>query len=187
MPDTLTRGAARRGPRAPLASFDPVPRTATAIATLAALFAAWAGWSWYSAANDGSFGYSRTRDEVLRSGEQAVQNLNTLDYRDVGTGLKTWQDSTTSGLYDQITQGRAGFEDSVRKARTVTSARVLEGAVSELDERSGKASVIVALQITVTPPGGAPVTKQSRMVGELARTSSGWKLSDLGQAPMGTS
>ncbi|WP_433331959.1 hypothetical protein [Spirillospora sp. CA-294931] len=161
-------------------------RTATALLVAAALFAAWAGWSWYSAAHDDALAYSHTREEVLRSGEQAVQNLNTLDYRSLAAGLKTWQDSTTSDLYKQITEGRAGFEQELQKARTITSAKILAGAVSELDVRSGKASVIVAVQITVTPPQGAPVTKQSRLLGHLARTSGGWKLSALGQAPTGT-
>ncbi|MFB4305453.1 hypothetical protein [Actinomadura sp. GTD37] len=162
---------------------DTPRRTATAVLVLAALFAAWAGWSWYAAAHDDAHAYSRTRDEALQAGEQAVQNLNTLDYRNLGPGLKTWQDSTTSDLYRQITQGRAAFEAQVTKARTVTSARILDAAVAELDERSGLARVLVAVEITVTPPEGDPVTKQSRLVGKVTRTSGGWKLSELGQAP----
>jgi Mce-associated membrane protein len=43
----------------------------------------------------------------------------------------------------------------------------------------------VAVQITVTPASGSPVTKQSRLAGTLTRTSSGWKLSQLGQVPVG--
>ncbi|WP_433241846.1 hypothetical protein [Actinomadura nitritigenes] len=169
-----------------LQSIDTVRRTAVCCAVLAALFAAWAGWNWYTAAHDGSYAYSRTRDDVLQSAEQGVQNLNTLDYRTVDAGLRTWLDSTTGDLHRQIAQDRAGFTDRVRTARTVTTARILGAAVSELDERSGKASVLVAVETTVTPPGGAPVTKQNRLEGRLARTGGGWKLSDLGQAPTGT-
>ncbi|TMR38776.1 hypothetical protein [Actinomadura geliboluensis] len=165
---------------------DTLRRTATALLVLAALFAAWAGWSWYSAAHDDAHAYSRTRDEALLAGEQAVQNLNTLDYRDLASGLKTWQDSTTSDLYRQITQGRAAFEAQVKKARTITTARILDAAVAELDERSGKARILVAVEITVTPPEGAPAVKQSRLVGKVTRTPAGWKLSELGQAPTDT-
>ena len=43
----------------------------------------------------------------------------------------------------------------------------------------------MAVQITVTPANGSPVTKQSRLVGTLAKTASGWKLSQLGQVPVG--
>jgi Mce-associated membrane protein len=45
--------------------------------------------------------------------------------------------------------------------------------------------MMVAVQITVTPASGTPVTKQSRLLGTLARTPSGWKLSALGQVPVG--
>ena len=162
---------------------DTPQRTAAALLVLAALFAAWAGWSWYAAAHDDARAYSRARDDVLEAGRQGVQNLNTLDYRSLGPGLKTWQDSTTGDLHRQITQGRPAFEEQVAKARTITSARILDAAVAELDERSGKARMLVAVEITVTPPDGDPATRQSRLVGELTRTPGGWKLSTLGQAP----
>jgi Mce-associated membrane protein len=45
---------------------------------------------------------------------------------------------------------------------------------------------MVAVQITVTPVSGSPVTKQSRLLGTLTRTQAGWKLSALGQVPVGT-
>ena len=54
-----------------------------------------------------------------------------------------------------------------------------------LNTRAGTASIMVAVQISVTPVSGSPVTKQSRLLGTLARTSSGWKLSALGQVPVG--
>ncbi|RAY11071.1 hypothetical protein DPM19_32490 [Actinomadura craniellae] len=165
---------------------DPLLVTATVLVIVAALWAAWAGWSWYSAAHDDSLRYSQLRDEVLRSGGQAVQNLNTLDYRDLDRGLRLWQDSSTSELYEQIVQGREKFEEDVTKAKTITTARILEGAVTELDDHAGKASVIMAVQITVTLPGEAPATKQTRLMGELTRTASGWKLNALGQAPAGS-
>lgn len=162
---------------------DTPRRTAAALLVLAALFAVWAGRSWYSAAHDDARAYSRARDDVLEAGEQGVQNLSTLDYRSLGPGLKTWQDSTTGDLHRQITQGRPAFEQQVAKARTITTARVLDAAVAELDERSGRARMLVAVEITVTPPDGDPATRQSRLVGELTRTSGGWRLSGLGRAP----
>jgi len=164
---------------------DPVRTTALTLLVIAALCAAWFGWSWYSAAHDEELAYSRTREEVLRTGEQAVQNLNTLDYRNIDAGLKVWLDSSTGDLNKQISGSRTSFADKVRQARTVTSARVLESALTELDTRSGKAVIMVALQITVTPQEGKAVTKQSRMLGELTRTRAGWKLSALEPASVG--
>lgn len=174
--------AAEKGPRGEAGTSRTV---AIALAVIAAVCAAWFGWSWYGAAHDESLHYSRTRDDVLRAGEQAVQNLNTLDYRSLNQGLKLWQDSSTNELYQQIVQGRPQFEQAVRKAQTITSAKVLDAAVTELDQHAGKASVIVALQITVTPPKGDPAIKKTRLMGQLTRTSTGWKLSALAQAPVG--
>jgi Mce-associated membrane protein len=165
---------------------DPLLLVATVLVVAAAACAAYFGWSWYGAAHDESLAYSRDRDTVLRAAEQGVQNLNTLDYRKVDQGLASWEDSSTGDLRRQLAEGRAQFAAQVRLARTVTTARILDGAVTELDDHAGKAGAIVAVQITVTPPNGAPTTKQSRMRAQLTRTPSGWKLSALGQAPVGT-
>jgi Mce-associated membrane protein len=165
---------------------DPVLATATVLLVVAAVCAAFFGWSWYRAAHDESLAYSRDRDAVLRAGEQGVQNMNTLDYRKVDQGLAAWEDSSTGDLHGELVKGRAQFTAQVQLAKTVTTAKILDGAVTELDDRTGKAGVIVAVQITVTPPTGDPTTKQSRMRAQLTRTPSGWKLSALGQAPVGT-
>jgi len=169
-----------------LRSSDPVLLVATVFAVVAAACAGYFGWDWYGAAHDGSLAYSRDRDAVLRAAEQGVQNMNTLDYRAVEQGLASWEESSTGDLHQQLVQGRARFTQQVRLARTVTTAKILDGAVTELDDRAGKAGAIVAVQVTVTPPTGAPATKQSRMRAQLTRTPSGWKLSALGQAPVGT-
>ncbi|MEV3987958.1 hypothetical protein AB0J57_03530 [Streptomyces sp. NPDC049837] len=165
---------------------NPLLTSAAALALLAAGGAGWGGWAWYTAAHDESAAYATTRDEVLAAGEQAVQNMNTLDHRDLRRGLDTWQASATGDLLAQLTDSRAQFERQIRQARTVTGAKVLSGAVTELDTRAGRASVMVALRITVTPPKGKPAAKEARMLGELTRTPEGWKLSALGQAPVGT-
>ncbi|MBW8481661.1 hypothetical protein K1Y72_04705 [Actinomadura sp. PM05-2] len=160
-----------------------LPRTAAALLCAAAVAAAWFGWGWYAAAHDSSLRYSWLREQVLQAGEQGVQNLSTLDYRTVDAGLKVWRDSSTGELHDQLVQGGAQFKADVQRGRTVTTAKVLDGAVGELDERAGRATVLTAVQITVTPAQGAPSSKQSRLVARLTRTPAGWKVSALGQAP----
>lgn len=165
---------------------DPVLLVAVALTVVAAACAAYFGHSWYAAAHDDSLAYSRDRDAVLRAAEQGVQNMNTLDYRKVDQGLTSWEDSSTGDLRQELVQGRAQFAAQVRQAQTVTTAKILDAAVTELDDRVGKAGVIVAVQITVTPSSGSPTTKQSRMRAQLTRTPSGWKLSALGQAPLGS-
>lgn len=165
----------------------PLLVVALTLAVAAAVAAALTGWSWYGAAHDDDTAFARTRDTVLAAAEQAVQNLNTLDHGDLDHGLDVWESSTTGDLHTQLAQGRADFAKQVRQAQTTTTAKVLSGAVTELDTRTGKAGVMVALRITVQAPKSQPAVKETRMLGELTRTAAGWKLSALGQAPTGDS
>ncbi|MFD5874780.1 hypothetical protein [Streptomyces sp. NPDC060322] len=164
---------------------NPLVVAAIVLTVAAAGAAGWGGWSRYDAAHDGSAAYAEARDAALAAGEQAVQNMNTLDHAQVEKGLDRWEDSTTGDLHRQLVDGRDAFVKQIEAARTVSSARILSGAVTELDERAGKAGVMVALRVTVTAPEGKPAVKESRMLGQLTRTSEGWKLSALGQAPVG--
>jgi Mce-associated membrane protein len=164
---------------------EPVVAAALVLAILAALFAAWSGWSWYRASTAGPPPDAQLRDQALQAGEQAVQNFNTLDYRKVAAGLALWEQSSTGPLRAEISKGRAQFEQQIQQTKTITTARILDGALTALNPQAGTASIIVAVQLTVTPASGSPVTKQSRLVGTLAKTASGWKLSQLGQLPVG--
>lgn len=166
-------------------SRDPVLAVAAVLAAAAVCFAAWSGWGWYSAARAGVPALAQTRDQVLRAGEQDVQNFNTLDYRHVDAGLLLWERSSAGPLRAQITAGRAQFKQQVEQAKTITSAKILDAALVTLNTRAGTASLIAAVQLTVIPAKGAPVTKQSRLEGQLTRTATGWKLTALGQAPVG--
>jgi Mce-associated membrane protein len=167
-------------------SKDPLIRIASLVTLIAAGAAAWFGWSYYTASGDDSIAYAAERDRVLAVAGQEIVNLNTLDYRQVDAGLKVWQDSATAQLYDQIVQGRERLKTEVRKAKTTSTAKILESGLTELDTRAGKAAVIAAVRITITGADGKPVDNTRRFAGQLTRTSDGWKLSALGQAPTGT-
>jgi Mce-associated membrane protein len=164
---------------------EPLVATAVVLAVLAAGFAAWSGWSLYQASNAGPPAAAQLRDQVLQAGEQAVQNFNTLDYRKVAAGLALWEQSSTGPLHAEISAGRSQFTKQIEATKTVTTARILDGALTALNPKAGTASIMVAVQITVAPASGSPVTKQSRLLGTLTRTPSGWKLSALGQLPVG--
>ncbi|MFE9939201.1 hypothetical protein [Streptomyces hirsutus] len=163
----------------------PLPAVLLALTLTAGGFAAWAGQDWYRAAHDDRAAYAEQRDEALAAGEQAVQNLNTLDHRNLDRGLDLWEASTTGELHEQLASGRTEFAEQVKAAETVTTARVLSGAVAEIDDRAGRARVLIALRVTVEAADGAKTDKDSRMLGELTRTEGRWKLSALGQAPVG--
>jgi Mce-associated membrane protein len=178
----LTGGVSRLG----IAAWrqNPLLATSCALLTVAVVFAAWAAISWVTAPRASATG--QVRDLALREGEQAVLNFNTLDYRSVARGLSLWEQSSTGALRSEITTGRASFEQEIEQAKSVTTAKILDAALTRLNARSGRASIIVALQVTVTPDHGTAATKQSRQEGLLTRTPSGWKLSSLEQVPVGS-
>ncbi len=176
----LVQAAARRLVK------DPLLAVAVVLAVAAAVFAAWSGLAWHSAAQAGTVAQAQARDQVLQEGEQDVQNFNTLDYRDVGQGLSLWEQSSAGALRAQIVAGSAEFEKQVEQAKTITTAKILDAALVTLNTRAGTASIIAAVQLTVVPAKGAAVTKQTRLDGQLTRTASGWKLTALGQVPVGS-
>lgn len=176
--DGVLRSERRLGSRT-----DPLLATAALLLLVAILLAAWAGWSWLSAPRAAAA--AQPRDQALRAGEQAILNFNTLDYRTVAQGVRLWEQSSTGALHTQIVAGQASFEQQIKQAQTVTTARILDGALTGLNVRAGTAEIIVALQLTVTPAHGSATTKQSRLTGRLTRTPSGWKLSALSQVPVG--
>jgi Mce-associated membrane protein len=169
-------------PRRPAWTTDPLIATASVLLAAAIVFAAFSCWAWLSAPRASAA--APIRDEALRAGEQAVLNFNTLDYRHVEAGLRLWAQSSTGALHRQVVTGRTAFEQQVRQARTVTTAKILDAALTSLNVGAGRARIIVALQITVVPATGTPVTKQSRLSGQLSRSQAGWKLSALGQVPV---
>jgi Mce-associated membrane protein len=160
---------------------------AVILTVLSAVAAAVFGTLWWLAAHDSDAQFSAARDQVLQAAEQGAVNLNTLDYRTADEGLRLWQQSTTGDLHEQLVSGADGFLAQVRQAKTVTTARVLSGAVTELDERAGRASAILALEVTVTPSTGQPSNKRERLAAQLTRTAGGWRLSAIGQVPVNAS
>ena len=161
----------------------PLVATSSGLLVVAVLFAVWAGLSWLTAPRVSAL--AQARDEALREGEQAVLNFNTLNYRNVGQGVQLWEQSSTGALHSEIAAGRSAFEQQIEQAKSVTTAKILDAALTTVDVRTGRASIIVAMQVTVTPAHGAAATKQSRQEGVLTRTPSGWKLSSLEQVPVG--
>lgn len=158
---------------------NPVLAAMAVLAVAAAACAGWFGWSWYAAAHSAALADARARDVVLQDAEQSVLNFNTLDYHQAPAGLKLWLDSSTGTLHSQLSSGLQQEVKLVQSKKTITTAKILDGAVTQLDTAAGTASVMVAVDVTVTPSKGSPFTERESEVGQLARTSSGWKLSAL--------
>jgi Mce-associated membrane protein len=155
------------------------------LVVLAAGYAAWAGVAWWSGSTGDGVEYSRERDEVLRVGQVGIANFTTLDHRKVDEDLARWMDSSTGDLRQEIETGKDTRKKQIQDARTVTTSRVLDAAVTELDDRAGQAHLIAVVETTVTPDGGQPVKKVNRYQTDLTRTDAGWKLSALGPVAAG--
>lgn len=169
---------------------------------IAAVCAGWLGWRWNDSPGSSSASTTATTGTtatgkgasssqlvrtVLEQGEKDVQNFNTLSYRNLAQGLANWKNSSTGTLRTETTSGWSTFAKQVTKLQTVSTATILDAALTSLNGQNGTAGIIVALQVTVKPAKGSAATKRSRLEGTLTRTSSGWKLSSLGEVPVGTS
>jgi Mce-associated membrane protein len=154
---------------------------AVALVVAAAAVAGWFGVAWFNAANDDSLAYSQVRDEVNRVGVAAVVTMNTLDFNKVDEGLKDWESATTGALHDEVIKGKKTSRDAIVAAQSVTQATPLSSAVSELDDRAGQASILVALKVHVTVKGEEPTDKYMRLAAKLQRTDDGWKLYEIGR------
>ncbi|SDF65524.1 Mce-associated membrane protein [Lentzea fradiae] len=159
-------------------------RTFTVVAAVLAVltfgYAAYTGVAWYSASHSAEAEYAATRDEALRSGQVGITNFLTLDYQKVDEDLQRWLSSSTGPLRAEIDKDKDSRRKQLVDAKSVTTSKVLDSAITELDDRTGTASMIAVVESTVTPADGQKVTKINRYLTELTRTDDGWKLSQLG-------
>jgi Mce-associated membrane protein len=161
------------------AASDPLRASAIVVTLIAAVCAAWFGGFWLSAANSSSLAYSQARDGVLQAAEQGVVNLNTLNYHRARKDLELWLASSTGSLHSGLAQELQQEVQVTQQDKLITTATILDGAVTRLDTSAGTASVMIALTFTVTVSNETPATKFESELGELTKTSSGWKLSSL--------
>ena len=153
---------------------------AVVLAVLTFGYAAYFGVAWYSASHSSESSFAATRDDALRSGQVGITNFLTLDYKKVDEDLQRWLNSSTGELRAEIDKDKDSRKKQLVDAKTVTTSKVLGAAISELDDRTGKAKMIAVVESSVTPDGGQTVTKINRYLTELTRTDDGWKLSQLG-------
>ncbi|GLW94651.1 hypothetical protein [Actinokineospora globicatena] len=151
------------------------------IATLGV--ALWFGVAWARAGADDDLALAGTRDEVSRVASSALVTVSTLDYRKVDEDLNRWEGASTGPLLDEFKTRRASSKGTLEQAKTVTTATVLKIAVTDLREREGKAEVIAAVRVDVTPEGKQATPKYLRLQAALDRTADGWKLSGVTPVP----
>lgn len=165
-----------KSPRRP--TVTPV-RALTALVVVAAVAAAFFAALWVAARSSTDLEFATTRDAVLLDAQQAAINLNTLDASKVDAGLDLWEQSSTGPTLDEFRRNRADYAKVVADSKRVTSAKVTDSAVLQLDVRGGTAHVAVGLDVEVRPDGQGPVVTRQRLQLEMARTDGPWKINRL--------
>ena len=165
-------------PRRPWRS--PLLLGAVALVVAAAVVATWFGIAWIKAGSSGSLSRAKERDEVDRVARSAIVTFNTLDYHNVEEGLSNWEAASTGPLHDEVVGRKDSTKAALNAAKTVTAAKVLALAVTDLNEFDGTATVIAAIDVKVHPEGKPVEDKYLRIQGALQRTGDGWKLSGIG-------
>ena len=155
---------------------------AAALVMCAGLFA------WWHTANDDTLALAETRSAVLVAANQHIETLNSLDYRKVEPGLKSWSAATTGTLHDQL--ANIGAEDRTLLAdqKKISAGTVVDSAVIALDGTS--ATVLASVEITVkdaAKPDAEPTLKRNRFSADLLKVGGEWKLESLQQVAVNLS
>jgi Mce-associated membrane protein len=148
-------------------------------AVVAVLAAGWTGWSWWHAASDDSLARGRERDAVLAAAGPELVTLNTIDYRNAGADVDRWI-SATAGQYGKDLSGDRQLQiERATTARTVSTASLVEAAVTEIDASAGTARLLAVLDVRVST-GGSPASPHvNRLTVDVARSDSGWKVAGV--------
>lgn len=124
------------------------------------------------------------RDNVARLAAQDIKVLNTMDYRHVDRDLRRWAGASTGSLYKQVTKATAFEKQQIQNAQRIATAEVKYQAITALDLADGSASVIASVDVTVKSTNGQSALKRERLLAEMTRVGSTWKVSSLSDVPV---
>jgi Mce-associated membrane protein len=151
-----------------------IVRLLSVLAVLAVVAAGVTGWFWW---HSPSAALAAERDAVLGDGQRYAVDLNTIDYRN--PDFDRWRNAATGALLDRLTRNEDADKANALSTKTISTARVVTAAVTNLNSHTGTASVIAAVEITLSLNGAVPAPKVSRVDMDLSRTPDGWKVSGL--------
>ncbi|MEV4142230.1 hypothetical protein AB0J40_01115 [Amycolatopsis sp. NPDC049691] len=149
---------------------------AAVLSVLAALFS---GWTWWRAASDDSLARGRERDAVLAAAGPELVTLNTIDYRSAGADVDRWIAATTGQYGKDLSGDRQLQIDRASTARTVSSASLVQAAVTEIDVAAGSARLLAVLDVRVSTGGAAAAPRLNRLTVDVSRSPDGWKISGV--------
>lgn len=150
-----------------------------AAAVLAVLAAGWTGYSWWRAASDDSLARGRERDAVLAAAGPELVTLNTIDYRNAGADVDRWIAASTGQYGKDLSGDRQVQIERASTARTVSTASLVQAAVTEIDVSAGKARLLAVLDVRVSTGGSAASPRMNRLTVDVARSSDGWKVAGV--------
>lgn len=145
----------------------------------AVLVAGWFGLSWISAAQDSELRYARERDAAYQAAATGLVVLHTIDYRTAERDLDRWNDVTAGELRSDLRGDRDGQLKRASGGQTVSTAKLVRAAVTELDDHAGKARVIAVVDVRLATKDRKASTDRRRMNAELARGPRGWKITTV--------
>lgn len=147
------------------------------VAAVAVGAATWFGVAWARAGADDALELGLARDEALRAAGQAAVNLTTQDPANVQQTLALWEQSATGPLLARFGDSAALTGDL--QGQAPTRSTVEDSALTALDLRTGSATALVALSLTVVGPGAEEPRPLQRLELDMVRTADGWKATDL--------
>jgi Mce-associated membrane protein len=149
---------------------------AAVVSVLAALFS---GWSWWRAASDDASARGRERDAVLAAAGPELVTLNTIDYRSAGAAVDRWIAASTGQYGKDLAGDRQVQIDRATTARTVSTASLVQAAVTEIDVSRGTARLLAVLDVRVSTGGSPASPRLNRLTVDVARSVSGWKVAGV--------
>jgi Mce-associated membrane protein len=160
----------------------------TALAAVLALVgvgaAWWFGFSWWSAERHNSTSAVQARDSAVQAAKQIAVTLQTVDPVQPAQAYQAWETVATGALLDKLRQDEQKNIDQLKSSPTRSSASTVDAALTDLDADAGTATAIVALDVTQAAvfngAAGQSTIRQLRVKLSLARTDTGWKVSNSG-------
>lgn len=158
------------------------PRRLAAIVVAVALGAGALAWwaHWQDDAGDGDRArIVASREDALQAASGGMVAFNTVDHAHIRETVDGWLEVSAGALHREVRRDRATIVARARKARTDSSAEVLQTAVAGFDEDAGKATVLGVLTIRTAPSKGEATTRTSRFRVLVQRIDSAWKITYL--------
>jgi Mce-associated membrane protein len=170
---------------------DPVTRSNTLLVVAGALLlvcavaAVWFGISWARSSNNEDLDFAKQRDDVARVAGTTIIALNSIDYHQIDKSFDQIVNTMTADAQKDFLANKDKWKSLLVQGKIVSKAALATEngrqavAVESLNTHDGTASVMVVVNVTVTPEGQQPTMPRERYILQMTRTGDGWKTSSF--------